>query len=143
MKEEVTSSENGGWDRQMTTYDYFMDEFLNTESGFYYDQTADEWVLEEKTYYFYNGLTAYDPVDPDEVGVLEMWPNPSTGIVRLQMAGEASVDVYSLSGQVLGHYQLTQGENTINFTSLPAGIYHVMARRQGDYFAGKLILQHP
>jgi hypothetical protein len=141
MQEEVTEIETGGWDRQLKTYDYFVDEHLNYEESWFFDTPSDQWILQDKKYYYYNQTSAYEPVDPIEIGALDMWPNPSTGIINVKMKGEGSLEVYSFSGQLVGQYQIAGGENTMNLVGLPAGIYQVRARSEGDYYAGKLVLQ--
>lgn len=143
LREEVTVTETGGWDRLLKTYDYIVDEHLAAVSNSFFDNATDRWILMDKTYYHYNELTAYEPVDPIEIGALDMWPNPSTGIVNVKMTNEASVDVYSFSGQLVGRYQIAGGEKTMNLAALPAGVYQVRAKSEGDYYAGKLVLQQP
>jgi hypothetical protein len=139
--EDATATETGSWERLLKTYDYLVDEHLNYEESWSFDIPSEQWILVERTHYHYNALTAYDPVDPIELGALDMWPNPSTGMVNVKMNGEASVEVYSFSGQLVGQYQIAGGENEINLTTLPAGVYQVRAKSQGDQYAGKLVLQ--
>jgi hypothetical protein len=141
MREESNLTESGTWERKLDAYDYFKDEHLASESSLTYDNVSDVWILEDKTYYYYNETTAYEPVDPISIGALKMWPNPSTGIVNVKMTEEATVEVYSLSGQLVGQYQIDRGENVMNLTALPAGVYQVKAKSDGDYYAGKLVLQ--
>lgn len=141
LKEEVTATEIGGWERHLNTYTYYQDEDLATDSGFSFNTQDEEWVLEDRTYYFYNGLTAYDPIDPVAAEALMMWPNPSSGSINMKLDDDASVDIYALSGQHVGRYQLSSGENTLNLTSLPAGIYEVRATTKDAYYAGRLVLQ--
>jgi hypothetical protein len=129
------------WFRQNDVYTYAQGEYLASEGSYSYDNNLEDWVLEEKKYYYYNELTAIDPLDPFDAEALYMWPNPSSGIVNIKLDNEMTVDIYALSGQLIGSYQLTTEVNTINLTALPAGIYEVRAKSEDAYYAGRLVLQ--
>ena len=141
LKEEITSNEQGIWVRHKNTFNYVQDEYLSRDGRYYYDNNAEAWILEEARYYFYNETVAVDPDAPGEVHALFIWPNPSTGIVQVKLPGKVSVQVYSLSGQLLKKFYLAPGERTLNLTALPAGLYQVRAKSDEDYFSGKLIIQ--
>lgn len=141
LKEEVSAANNGGFDRHLNKYTYFTGDDLATDSGYSFNTQDEEWVLEDRTYYFYNGLTAYDPVDPDAAEALTMWPNPSSGSIQIKLDEKATVSIYALSGQLVGTHQLSAGQNTLDMTSLPAGIYEVRAVTEDAHYAGRLVLQ--
>jgi hypothetical protein len=141
MREESNLTDQGGWERKLNTYDYFKEDHLASQSSLSYDQGSEEWLLADKTYYYYNSLSAYDPVDPIAIEALELWPNPSSGQVSLKLEGVGSVDIYSNSGQFAGRYALHPGQSTLNLSDLPAGIYEIKAKSEATYYAGRLILQ--
>jgi len=44
-----------------------------------------DWILEDRSFYYYHETTAYEPVDPVMIDVLRMRPNPATGYVQLDL----------------------------------------------------------
>jgi hypothetical protein len=141
LKEVVTSVGEGIWDRRQTRINYVTDENVASEEDYVYDTNSDSWLLEGKKYFFYDQLSAVEPDVPAANDALFMYPNPSTGIVHIKLAGNVSFYVYSLSGQLVQKYQMANGEKIVNLRHLPAGIYQVMAKSGEELFYGKLLLQ--
>ena len=141
QREETSSTEDGGWDRLLKTFDYFQDENLASEGNWSYDNQVDDWVLQDKTYYYYNGITAYEPVDPITIGALTMWPNPASGIVQFGLEGSVSLQVFGPAGQLVRQHELNSGEKTLDISALPSGAYYVKAKSEDGHYAGTLIIQ--
>ena len=141
QKEEIAAIETGGWDRQLKMYAYLEKEFLSSESSLTYDSQTDEWVLQDKTYYYYNGTTAYEPVDPVTIGALTMWPNPASGNVQFGLEGSVSLQIFGPAGQLVRQHELNSGEKTLDISALPSGAYYVKAKSEDGHYAGTLIIQ--
>jgi hypothetical protein len=140
-KEENAIDDSGLWTRNKDTYEYVQDEYISIESGYYYDSNLEVWVLEDKKYYYYDGLSAVDPEDPIIADATFLWPNPTAGEVQVKLPGKVSVHVYTISGQFVKKYYLPPGDKMLDLSSLPAGIYQVMAKSDEEYFSGKLLIQ--
>ena len=140
-EEDNVIDEFGLWTRNKKTYEYVQDQYVSIESGYYYESNFDVWVLENKKYYYYDGLSAVDPEDPIIADAVFLWPNPTSGEVQVKLPGKVSVHLYTISGQLVQKYYLAPGEKMIDLSSLPAGIYQVLAKSDEDYFSGKLLIQ--
>lgn len=141
MREETNATDQGAWQRSLSTYDYFKDDHLASQSNLSYDNVSEEWILEDKTYYYYNETTAYEPVDPISIEMLRMWPNPATGSVQLDLQENASIHVFSPSGQLIRRIETTNGNHVLDVSELPGGTYYVKAKTNEIYYSGKLIVQ--
>jgi len=140
-QEDAMADEQGIWTRHKKAFDYLQNEYVEVESGFTYDSDLERWILEDKKYYYYDGLSAVEPEDPIIADAAFLWPNPTSGEVQVKLPGRVSVHVYTVSGQFVQKYYLAPGEKMLDLSSLPAGIYQVMAKSDEDYFSGKLLIQ--
>ena len=131
----------GIWDRHQTRYSYVSDEYFATEGNYFYDSNTESWLLENKKYFYYDQLSAVEPDLPSEANALFFYPNPSSGVVQIKLAGDVTFYVYSLSGQLVQKYQMSNGEKILNLGHLPAGMYQVLAKSGEELFYGKLLLQ--
>jgi hypothetical protein len=141
MVEESNATEASQWERTLTTFDYFKDEHLASQSKLSYDHLADEWILDQKTYYYYNQTTAYEPVDPISIEMLKMWPNPASGNVQFDLQEDASLHLYNPTGQLIRCFETSQGNHVLDVSGLPAGTYFVKAKSNDLYYTGRLVVQ--
>jgi hypothetical protein len=141
QNEEVFATEVGGWERQLNTYAYFIGEHLASESSYTYDDQTEVWILQDKKHYYYNELTAYDPIDPRQTEDLKMWPNPTSGYVQFQLNGGVLLQVFGSAGQVVRQFDLKNSERILNLTVLPSGSYYVKAKSDDGYYAGMISIQ--
>lgn len=141
QREETTATEEGGWDRLLKTFDYFQDESFASEGNWYYDNQLDDWVLQDKKYYYYNGTTAYEPVDPITIEDLTMWPNPTSGNVHIGLEGSVSLQIFGPVGQLVRQHEFNTGDRKLDLSSLPSGAYYVKAKSEEGHYAGTLIIQ--
>ena len=141
LKEVTASVGEGIWDRRQTRINFVTDEYVASEEDYVYDTNLETWLLESKKYFFYDQLSAVEPDVPEANDDFFMYPNPSTGIVQIKLAGDVTFYVYSLSGQLVQKYQMTGGEKKLNLSHLPAGLYQVMAKSGEELFYGKIIMQ--
>ncbi|HNP21340.1 MAG TPA: T9SS type A sorting domain-containing protein [Panacibacter sp.] len=74
------------------------------------------------------------------------FPNPATGIVRINITGErseAGLFLYNPDGKLLLHRKNLDDENYIDVSSFSNGLYILKITREGKpSFTGKLIVQH-
>ncbi len=80
-----------------------------------------------------------------QAGHLEISPNPSDGKVVLNgpWQGSAEGEVYSMTGQKVGKFQLSQAGDATDLSSLSEGIYLILLKTAQGMYRGKLHLLHP
>jgi hypothetical protein len=61
--------------------------------------------------------------------VKRLYPNPSNGSLHVEMRTAGAISVANLTGQIVHHQWLEQGENRLDLRHLPKGIY--ILRSQG------------
>lgn len=94
------------------------------------DSNADQW---NATSYTITG-TFPTSVSNMEESNLTVYPNPASGLVRLEgMANASKVQVFSLFGQAVSASSTVQGQDMIlDMTPLPIGSYLVIAEKNGQ-----------
>ena len=84
-------------------------------------------------------------ISPSSPSSLTLSPNPSQGLVRLELpanARHAQVQVLDPLGRYIAQYTLTSTQNELNLSHLPTGIYHIsMTLSSGEQYIGKLLLE--
>lgn len=75
-----------------------------------------------------------EPMEP----TLKVWPNPTTGMVEIQVTKSTSTEVFNLQGQKLMDVDLCPGTNRVDMSSFPAGMY-LLKDRQGN--VSKILLE--
>ncbi len=141
QREETSATENGAWDRLLKTFNYLQDENLASEGNWTYDNQIDNWVLQDKKYYYYNGTTAYEPVDPINISELAMWPNPASSNIQLGLEGNVSLQLFDPAGHLVRQYEVNTGAMKLDISALPSGAYYVKAKSEDGHYAGTLIIQ--
>ncbi len=136
---ETTFINPGAWDeRELVTYAYVEDENLAQERLHHWDDDLFDWILDNKKYYYYNGLVS-TPSIPSALA-LQVAPNPTTDVVRLMLDEEAAVRVFDAAGQLV-QSRLMQPGQVLDMTALPAGIYSVTAQNGAQLYTGKVAKQ--
>lgn len=69
---------------------------------------------------------------------LDIYPNPATDFIVLDIAGEASLEIFTMSGIRVMKTTAMPGES-VNVAMLPAGTYIVKAEADGEVLTAKLI----
>lgn len=137
---KTTNISPNAWDEiDLVAYAYVEDENLALEMTFNWDDNLFDWVLDDKKYYYYQGLVSTPP-PPGPVLALQIVPNPTVDAVRLTLDNEAIVQVFNNGGQLL-ESSLVQPGQSLNLTTLPAGIYQVTAQSGTDFYSGKIVKQ--
>ncbi len=87
-------------------------------------------------------MTPAIEVEPTRIKQLVLYPNPNTGMIRIKnqiQDEEFEISVFSLSGNYL-RYFLIDGNQAIDLTDLPSGIYFLQTRNQRISETHKVIL---
>jgi PKD repeat protein len=63
--------------------------------------------------------------DLEAAGIWKVYPNPVVKELKIESAFGGSLKVFDLSGRVVFEAMLEQGENTINTSSVKAGVYNL------------------
>ena len=69
---------------------------------------------------------------------IQIWPNPTSGMLNFQAPPEAFADVYSHSGQLVMAWQ---GNREIDLTSLPNGLYEIVINYKGRVRVERIVKQ--
>ena len=54
---------------------------------------------------------------------LQLWPNPTTGQVNIEVEADTEITVLDLLGRTLARHQVRKGTNTLDLNGLPEGVY--------------------
>jgi hypothetical protein len=73
---------------------------------------------------------------------LNLFPNPSTGVVNLQLAGaeKATYEVYSVVGERIATGSVTNEAATLDMNNHPAGMYLVKVRTGKEVITKQLVI---
>ncbi|MBK8424707.1 MAG: T9SS type A sorting domain-containing protein [Lewinellaceae bacterium] len=140
IEKQTTIIEPGQWDKKDLVYFVYVDdENLYAEWFLTWNDDLFDWILDSRKHYYYNGVTAVDP-GPVASQQLAAWPNPSTGVVQINLEAAATVRVFDAAGQLLQSRQVQPGQ-AIDLTTLPAGIYTLSAQQGADLYHKKIVKQ--
>ena len=54
---------------------------------------------------------------------LNVYPNPTKGEITLKSTENTTVDIYDYTGKIIHSSEVVKGENKIDLSSSPAGVY--------------------
>jgi hypothetical protein len=82
-------------------------------------------------------------IDQAEEGTISLYPNPANNVLNIALQGtevnEAVViDIY---GKTVARTAVAEGNNTLNISALPAGMYFVQLRAAGSVKATQKIIK--
>jgi len=136
----ITFYENGAAaDAERPTYEYVEGQNLALETLYLYDAASETWSLDSKKYYYYDGLTA-TPNEPSPVLALPLAPNPTTGMVKVGIEQTLAVQLFDATGRMITA-QLLQPGQMMDISSLPAGIYQLVAQNETSFYGGRIVKQ--
>ncbi len=75
---------------------------------------------------------------------LYIYPNPAENIITVYLKGlhkTTNVQIFSITGSLVKEIQISDIDNKINISDLPAGIYNIRTIYNGNIFNGKFIKQ--
>ena len=80
----------------------------------------------------------------DETANIKLYPNPTTGVVNLELTGskgDATIMVSDVSGKVIVTKTTSEKSLDIDLSNVPAGIYLVRVNMDGKVFNEKVMVQ--
>ena len=80
--------------------------------------------------------------EPVPVAPLRVYPNPSSGLVRWDDAALSRIDIVSHTGQLLRVVEPSRGQQTLDLSYLPDGLYLLRLSADHRTVVQKLIVQH-
>jgi hypothetical protein len=72
---------------------------------------------------------------------ISIYPNPTKGVVRIQAAANATVEIINIAGRTIKTINTTTQNTEINLNQEPRGIYFVKVTTAKGVFTKKLILE--
>jgi hypothetical protein len=120
----------------LSTYDYVEDDNLKSEANYYWN-VSDFFLIDRKFYYYVDG-TLSDKSPILTASPLEVSPNPSTGLARLNLEVPAMIRIYNTQGELVSN-RVYQPNQTLNISDLPTGLYFVTARSTDQAFVGRIV----
>lgn len=130
--------------RQLEKYQYITEgEGANAtdlvrEEVYLWDIAQNKFILNERTHYYYRGISTNVPDLKVDAKTLRIYPNPSTDKVYLSLEQDAQVQVYNSAGQLMLSQQVLSGQ-ALNIYTLPKGVYYFLARQEQNLYSGKMI----
>lgn len=79
---------------------------------------------------------------PEPVALLRAYPNPTSGLIRWDNARLTRLEVMSLSGRLLYELEPSRGQQSLDLSYLPDGLYLLRLFDGQRVFVQKLIIQH-
>lgn len=76
--------------------------------------------------------------------LMNIFPNPANGVLNVNIIGIAKGDlfIYSISGGLISSMPIIAGDNQINTSELPNGVYYFVVRDANYRDMKKVIIQH-
>ncbi len=124
-------------DGERPTYLYVEGLNLAVEVNFLFNEATETWSLDSKKYYYYSGLTSI-PNEPVQLLSLTMSPNPTNGMVKIGLEETLKVHVFDATGRMIASQQLDPGQ-MMDLSSLPSGIYQLIAQSEKSMYGGRII----
>ena len=88
---------------------------------------------------FFVGTGGGTGVENHRADKLRVWPNPSAGLVQIEVKRSTPVEIVDMQGRVVERLQVTPGTAKLDLRHLPQGIYLLTV--EGEEVT-KLVLQH-
>lgn len=104
-----------------------------------WDFAAQNWVLVDKTFYYYSNTTSND--DVVNAGPLPLSPNPTTGFVRLPATEDARIMVLSAQGVAVQPALVNLDNGQIDLSNLPGGVYYISVQKGNQRQTGTIVKQ--
>ncbi|HRR05072.1 MAG TPA: T9SS type A sorting domain-containing protein, partial [Bacteroidales bacterium] len=79
-------------------------------------------------------------INDNATNQVSVYPNPSNGLVNVQVSEKSIVTLFDLTGRVIATYQVN-GNETISFNQAAAGVYILKVESKNHVSTHKLIVQ--
>ncbi|GAB4028432.1 hypothetical protein GCM10028809_16220 [Spirosoma gilvum] len=80
--------------------------------------------------------------EPEPLALIQTYPNPTTGLIRWDNTKLTRLDVLTISGQTLVTLEPSRGQQTLDLSHLPDGLYLLRLFIDQRAVVQKLIIQH-
>ena len=129
---------NGELLREGITEPYYTDTLTDTEKILVYQVTGVVNGVESSP----SNKAWWGNVSVEETvaGTLNVFPNPTCGTLLIQAEALRSVEVYSLTGQLLLRRQTSEEATSIDLSGQSQGIYYLRVQTEKGTFVRKVIL---
>lgn len=84
-------------------------------------------------------LTLYTDIEDSFEQSVQIYPNPTTGMVYINGVDDATITVFDISGKMISNNQTIDGD-IIDLSSLPNGIYLINVQKDGSTMTKKISL---
>ncbi len=131
---------NNAWVPYSYTKHIYDNNGIETQRKYYqFDSQTSTWEPFSKYEFYYSQYT-YSTADQIIPDYLQISPNPTTGIIKLQnITGPGTLQVLNLTGQTV-YSRKTANGSTIDLTHLPANVYLIkFVQTNGKTYIGKFI----
>ncbi len=72
---------------------------------------------------------------------IQIFPNPGNGVFTLTSVTAGELMIYNASGQLVMRQNINEGENKINISALPAGVYYCNYRDHGGLVTSRSLIR--
>lgn len=80
--------------------------------------------------------------EPEPLRPLQAYPNPTSGVIRWESSKVTRLDVLSLSGQIVRQVEPSRGQQLLDLSDLPDGLYLVRLVEGDRQVVQRLIIHH-
>lgn len=140
LREIITYELGAPHTKELATFAYDGDGNTAFRATALWNPNTDEYVLNDRQYYYYSGGSSAGIPTPMTVAPLSIAPNPTTGDIRLSLEHAATIHVLNSMGQLMQVHNIQPGE-TLDLGALPAGVYQLVARQDNTVYSGKVVRQ--
>lgn len=143
------------------TYEYSTDETFTTDiqTATISNTQIDILSLTPETQYFWRVKASYETVESawsevwnftteeyikvvlSEINNYNIYPNPSNGIVYIEMDEMRSIKVFDITGKVVVDVDINANNYQLNLENCPAGIYFIEINTKTNKVVKKLIIE--
>jgi hypothetical protein len=86
-----------------------------------------------------SACTGIEVIKGVEAVVINVYPNPSTGLFTIDLQNESTIIVVDVLGKIVYQEELKEGKQTINLSHLNNGLYFLKARNNAQFNTVRLI----
>jgi len=125
-----------------TLYDLSSKGELLSVTTFRWKTPTNFWNKEAETNYYYSGITT-NIIEPTDENSIFIYPNPSNGIVNLEVTGRENitVDIINISGQQIYSKQVNKNTTKqIDLSKQSKGMYFIKAYVGEKMFVKKIMI---
>ena len=99
------------------------------------DVFAEDHSSHKRYTIYYDGFVGFE--DRQE-NIISAWPNPTTGIVKMDAAEGSVIEIFSTSGRMVKRVESFSG-NSLDLGALRNGLYFLkVVNESGEVFSGKI-----